>query len=245
MHGRLDLPNLDATVSLFPDAPFVSISKNQRAPLPRARWLGTIYHGLPGELLRPCLEPAGYLAFLGRIVPEKGPEVAIRIARAYGLPLRIAAKIPRAENRYFKEHIEPLLDGSQVEFVGEVNDREKQDFLGNALALLFPIDWPEPFGLVMIEAMACGTPVIAWRRGSVPEIIDPGVTGFIVDSEVEAIEAVELSRALDRRGVRDTFEVRFTARRMAEDYLIHYRQLVNVNATPLDTPLVPDSNVVS
>ena len=156
MHGRLDLPNLDATVSLFPDAPFVSISENQPAPLPRARWLGTIYHGLPGELLRPCLEPAGYLAFLGRIVPEKGPEVAIRIARACGLPLRIAAKIPRAENRYFKEHIEPLLDGSQVEFVGEVNDREKQDFLGKRWRC-FSHRLARALRPVMIEAMACGT----------------------------------------------------------------------------------------
>jgi glycosyltransferase involved in cell wall biosynthesis len=158
------------------------------------------------------------LAFLGRFTPEKGPHVAIRLARQAHLPLRIAAKIPRMQTHYFKEQIEPLLDGNRIEFVGEVNDSQKQEFLGNAMAVLFPIDWPEPFGLVMIEAMACGTPVIAWRRGSVPEIIEHGVSGFIVDNEAEAIHAIERIPTLDRRQVRAAFERRFTARRMAESY---------------------------
>jgi glycosyltransferase involved in cell wall biosynthesis len=168
-----------------------------------------------------------YLAFLGRLTPEKGPDVAIRVARAAGMPLQIAAKIPRGETRFFKETIKPLLDGPEVQFVGEVNDKQKNDFLGNASALLFPIDWPEPFGLVMIEAMACGTPVIAWRRGSVPEIVEDGVTGYIVDNEAEAINAVGKLAALDRARVRAEFERRFTARRMAHDYLTCFKALLS------------------
>jgi glycosyltransferase involved in cell wall biosynthesis len=218
LHGRLDLPHMHSFAASFADAPFVSISNNQRAPLRELNFVDTIYHGIPEQLLRPNLQPAGYLAFLGRFTHEKGPHIAIRLARQTHLPLRIAAKIPRMETQYFKEQIEPLLDGRQVEFVGEVNDGQKQDFLGNAMAVLFPIDWPEPFGLVMIEAMACGTPVIAWRRGSVPEIIEHGVSGFIVENEAEAIHAIERIPTLDRRQVRAAFERRFTARRMAESY---------------------------
>jgi glycosyltransferase involved in cell wall biosynthesis len=207
----------------FKHAPLISISDSQRVPLYEFNWIGTVYHGLPRDLLSP---PAGsYLAFLGRISPEKGPDVTVRIARTVGPPLRIAAKIPRSETRYFKEHIRPLLDGSRVEFVGEVDDAAKADFLGNAAALLFPIDWPEPFGLVVIEAMACGTPVIAWRRGSIPEIVDHGVTGFIVENETEAVEAVGALDRLDRRNIRRVFEQRFTAQRMAQEYMHCFEKL--------------------
>jgi glycosyltransferase involved in cell wall biosynthesis len=231
LHGRLDLDYL-RHASRLPRAPFVSISDDQRRPLPDLHWLSTVHHGMPPDALAPCYEPDDYLAFLGRITADKGPDVAIRIARAAGRRLRIAAKIPRDENRYFKEHIEPLLDGDQVEFVGEVDDSAKAEFLGKAAALLFPIDWPEPFGLVMIEAMACGTPVVATRCGSVPEIIEPGVTGFIVDSEEQAVEAVHRLDALDRRKVRAMFERRFTARRMAEDYLRLYERIAEAAGRP-------------
>jgi len=225
MHGRLDLPNLDLMAQRFPDAPFVSISQSQRAPLPLANWIGTIHHGLPPDLLALGRQPDGYLAFLGRITPEKGPDVAIRVARAAGVPLRIAAKIPEASNRYFQSTIKPLLEHDGITFIGEVNDEAKQSFLGNAQALLFPINWPEPFGLVMIEAMACGTPVIAWPHGSVPEVIEDGVNGFIVSSEAQAVAAIGQARRLDRRRVRAAFDRRFTARRMAEQYLERYRML--------------------
>ena len=224
-HGRLDLPGLSDLFSRFPHAPFVSISDNQRVPLGQANWLGTVHHGLPVNALRPCFGRGEYLAFLGRLTSEKGPEAAIRIARAAGMPLHIAAKVPRGERRYFKEHLEPVIDGESVQLIGEVNDRAKQDFLANAAALLFPISWPEPFGLVMIEAMACGTPVIAYPCGSVPEIVDHGVNGFIVKNEAEAVQAVTRLSELDRRSVRTTFEQRFTARRMAEDYVRYYRML--------------------
>jgi glycosyltransferase involved in cell wall biosynthesis len=225
-HNRLDLPGLPAVVEKFPTAPFVSISDNQRLPLHEANWLGTVYHGMPQTLLRPSFASGSYLAFLGRLTSEKGPEAAIRIARASGVPLRIAAKLPRSERRYFKERLEPLIDGTHIQITGEVNDKTKQEFLAGATALLFPIDWPEPFGLVMIEAMACGTPVIAFRSGSVPEVIEDGVTGFIVESEEEAAETIaHRLPKLDRRHVRAGFERRFTARRMAEDYVKHYRQL--------------------
>ena len=225
LHGRLDWPGVPELVHRFPEAPFVSISQNQRSPLPEARWLGTIYHGLPVNSLRPSCAPGSYLAFLGRLSADKGPEAAIRIARAAGKPLRIAAKVPRGEQRYFKQTLEPLIDGKQIKLIGEVNDHAKQEFLANASALLFPIDWPEPFGLVMIEAMACGTPTIAFRRGSVPEVIDDGVSGFIADDEAGAIAAVGGVEKLDRRTVRAQFERRFSARRMAEDYLRCYEQL--------------------
>jgi glycosyltransferase involved in cell wall biosynthesis len=242
-HNRLDLPGLSRLVSQFPDAPFISISDNQRGPLPEARWLGTVYHGLPIDAFRPSYARGSYLAFLGRITAEKGPEAAIRIAQAVRMPLRIAAKIPRAEHGYFNEKIKPMIDGDGVELIGEVNEQTKQDFLAGAAALLFPIDWPEPFGLVMIEAMACGTPVIAFPAGSVPEVIQDGITGFIVEDEAQAIQAVGKIRDLDRHGVRAQFEQRFTAKRMAEDYIRHYRSLstlprprLNMAGQPIPMP---------
>jgi glycosyltransferase involved in cell wall biosynthesis len=225
LHGRLDLPGLPEVVRGFPDAPFVSISDNQRLPLPEANWAATIYHGLPVDSLKPSYESGQYLAFLGRLTADKGPEAAMRIARAAKMPLRIAAKIPRAERGYFHDTLEPQIDGEEVRLVGEVADDAKQDFLGGAAALLFPIDWPEPFGLVMIEAMACGTPVIAYPSGSVPEVIDEGVTGFIVEDEDAAVRAVGRLAALDRRTVRARFEERFAAARMAGEYVGVYERL--------------------
>jgi glycosyltransferase involved in cell wall biosynthesis len=227
LHGRLDLPGLPKIVERFPNAPFISISENQRIPLPGANWLGTVYHGLPSESLSPSFKAGKYLAFLGRLTPDKGPEAAIRIARESGLPLRIAAKVPRSEKGYFKEKIAPLVDGNNVELSGEVNDKSKEDFLANAIALIFPIDWPEPFGLVMIEAIACGTPVIAFARGSVPEVIEDGVTGFIVKTEDEAVNAIKRLPKLDRRRIRMAFEQKFTARQMAENYVRHYQLLLH------------------
>jgi glycosyltransferase involved in cell wall biosynthesis len=232
IHNRLDLPGLPDVVREFPKAHFVSISDQQRLPLPKANWSGTIQHGLPTNLFRPSYEQGSYLAFLGRLTAEKGPEDAIRIARAAGMPLRIAAKIPRAETIYFKKQLEPHIDGEKVQLIGEVNEPKKQPFLADAAALLFPIDWPEPFGLVMIEAMACGTPVIAYRSGSVPEVIDEGITGFIVENEVEAARAVNDVAQLDRRKVRARFEERFSAQRMALEYEQQYRKLVS--ATGMD-----------
>jgi glycosyltransferase involved in cell wall biosynthesis len=226
LHGRLDLPGLPKLIETFPHAPFVSISDDQRRPLPNAKWLATIYHGFSADLLRPCFEPGDYLAFLGRLSPEKGPEAAIRIARDAGLPLRMAAKIPRSQTKFFKEKLEPLVDGKRIQLAGEVDERTKQAFLARATAVLFPIDWPEPFGLVMVEAMACGTPVIAFRHGSVPEVIEDGVSGFIVDDEAGAVEAIKRIGELDRRRVREAFERRFTVGTMAERYLELYRQLV-------------------
>jgi glycosyltransferase involved in cell wall biosynthesis len=225
-HGRLDLPGLSDIIKSYPKAPFVSISNDQRTPLPGANWVKTIYHGLPKNSLRPRYERGAYLAFLGRLTAEKGPEAAIRIARAAGMPLRIAAKIPRGERGYFKERIEREVDGTRIQLVGEVNDETKEEFLAGAAALLFPIDWPEPFGLVMIEAMACGTPVIAFRSGSVPEVVDDGASGFIVESEAAALDAVNRLAGLDRRTVRSTFERRFTAARMAQDYVAGYQDLL-------------------
>jgi glycosyltransferase involved in cell wall biosynthesis len=226
MHGRLDLPGLPQVIGAFADAPFVSISADQRRPLPEANWIATIQHGLPKDMFRPSYEPGSYLAFLGRLTADKGPEDAIRIARAARMPLRIAAKIPRAETAYFKNKLEPNIDGQAVQLVGEVDDAKKQPFLANAAGLLFPIDWPEPFGLVMIEAMACGTPVIAYRSGSVPEVVEDGVTGFIVDGEEQAIRAVKELGLLDRRVVRARFEERFAASRMAHEYETRYRNLI-------------------
>ncbi len=229
-HGRLDIAGLPDVVRHFPDAPFVSISRNQRLPLAGANWLGTVYHGLPAGSMHPRFEPGSYLAFLGRLTKEKGPEAAMSIARAAGMPLRIAAKVPKGERGYFKEELEPKIDGRDVQLTGEVNDRTKEAFLAGAAALLFPIDWPEPFGLVMIEAMACGTPVIAFRHGSVPEVIDEGVTGFIVEDEEEAVRAVGRLGEIDRRQVRACFERRFTARRMASEYVALYEELVRRRA---------------
>jgi glycosyltransferase involved in cell wall biosynthesis len=199
----------------------VSISDAQRRPIPQANYAATVYHGLPSDLLRPNYAPEGYLAFLGRICPEKGPETAIHLAREVGLPLKIAAKIGRADRVYFRRTIEPLIDGRNVEFVGEIDETQKSEFLGNAAALLFPICWPEPFGLVMIEAMACGTPVIAFSCGSVPEIVEDGLTGFVVEPE-QAVTAISQATKLDRHAVRTRFEQRFTARHMAEKYVEVY-----------------------
>jgi glycosyltransferase involved in cell wall biosynthesis len=224
-HGRMDLPGFPDVIGRFPAAPFVSISDNQRVPLREAKWIGTVYHGLPVNLYEPSFERGLYLAFLGRLTAEKGPEAAIRIARAAGMPLHIAAKVPRGERGYFKERLEPQVDGKQIQLTGEVNDETKRQFLAGAAALLFPIDWPEPFGLVMIEAMACGTPVIAFKAGSVPEVVDDGITGFVVSSEEEANQAIARLGELDRQRVRAHFEKRFTARRMAEEYLRHYDAL--------------------
>jgi glycosyltransferase involved in cell wall biosynthesis len=223
LHGRLDLPDLKPLYREFSDMPLASISWDQRRPMPPVNWVGTVHHGLPATLypFYPFPE-GGYLAFLGRICPEKRPDLAIEIARRAGMRLKIAAKVDRADEAYFREVIQPLLDDPLVEFIGEVGERDKAAFLGNARALLFPIDWPEPFGLVMIEAMACGTPVVALRRGSVPEVIDHGVSGWIVDDADRAVEAVRDLGQLDRREVRRRFEQRFTAERMARDYLAIY-----------------------
>ena len=227
LHGRQDLPDLRGFYFGFRDMPLVSISHAQREPLPHANFVATVYHGIPSELLAPEFAPrGGYLAFLGRISPEKRPDRAIRIARRYGIPLKIAAKVDKVDRDYFKREIEPLLDGPDVEFIGEIGERDKQEFLGQAAALLFPVNWPEPFGLVMIEAMACGTPVLAFRCGSVPEVIDDGVTGRIVESEDEAVAALGQVLALDRRAVRRRFDDRFTASRMAKDYVKLYRTLI-------------------
>jgi glycosyltransferase involved in cell wall biosynthesis len=226
LHGRLDWPDLTGSFeSCFGDAPFVSISDAQRVPLPHARWVGTVHHGMPKDLLKPKLTPEGYLAFLGRITPEKGPETAISLARAAGIPLKIAAKVDRVDQAYFDCRVSPLIDGKAVEFIGEIAEQQKVEFLGNAAALLFPICWPEPFGLVVIEAMACGTPVIAFRGGSMPELIEDGITGFVVDSYDEALSAIHGIATLDRRSVRAGFERRFMARRMAKDYLRIYEAL--------------------
>ena len=227
LHGRQDLPDLRPLYAGFPDMPLVSISKSQRYPVSNANFVANIPHGLPDEPLRPLRDRSGgYVAFLGRVAPEKRPDRAIIIARALGIPLRIAAKVDRVDEAYFRETIEPLLKGVGVEFVGEINERDKREFLGQADALLFPIDWPEPFGLAMIEAMACGTPVLAFRCGSVSEVVEDGVTGVIVDTVDEAIRALPQVIALDRRKVRTQFEQRFSVTRMAMDYLAVYRSLL-------------------
>ena len=231
LHGRQDLEDLKPFYSRFGEMPLVSISDDQRKPLPHANFLATIHHGIPADLHRPSFKAGRYLAFLGRISPEKRPDRAIRIARAAGIPLKIAAKIDRVDEDYFRNDILPLIDGRDVEFIGEINEREKTKFLGEAAALLFPVDWPEPFGLVMIEAMACGTPVLAFRCGSIPEVIDDGVTGKMVDSEEEAIAALPRNLSYDRRAVRQRFEERFTATRMAKDYVSIYRQLLSIRAS--------------
>jgi glycosyltransferase involved in cell wall biosynthesis len=226
LHGRLDLPEHQPVFTTFSDIPVISISNAQRRPVSQANFIGTIYHGLPENLLTPRPMTPGYLAVLGRIAPEKGVDRAIQIAIRCGVPLKIAAKIDRADQEYYEEVVRPLIDHPLVEYIGEIGDHEKPDFLSGAIGLLVPIDWPEPFGLVMIEAMACGTPVIAYNRGSVPEIIDEGVSGFIVEDEISAVAAVGRLPQLNRGTVRRQFEARFTARRMALDYLTAYRSLM-------------------
>ncbi|MGZ3282959.1 MAG: glycosyltransferase family 4 protein [Xanthobacteraceae bacterium] len=239
LHGRQDLHDLKPLYVGFSDMPLVSISNSQRKPIANANFAATVYHGLPLQMLKPTYKPSdNYVAFLGRISPEKRPDRAIRIAQALGVRIKIAAKIDKVDEAYFRESIAPLLNQPGVEYIGEIDERSKSEFLGQASALLFPIDWPEPFGLSMIEAMACGTPVLAFRCGSVPEIVDPGVTGMIVDTMDEAIRVLPQVLALDRRAVRQKFEQRFSAARMAKDYAQVYRSLVKQQALPeRDAPL--------
>ncbi len=229
LHGRLDLPDLQPLFREFPDMPLVSISNNQRLPLPPVNWQATIYHGQPADLLTYEEKPSrDYIAFLGRVSPEKRPDRAINIAAQTKMPLRMASKIDKVDREYFDESIKPLIDANQdlVSFTGEFENDAKQIFLGNAKAVIFPIDWPEPFGLVMIEAMACGVPVIAYRCGSVPEVIDDGLTGFIVDNDDEAVAALARVDSLDRRKIRERFEERFTDRRMTADYVKLYEAML-------------------
>jgi glycosyltransferase involved in cell wall biosynthesis len=226
LHGRLDLPELAGLYRRFDRMPLVSISNAQRKPIPWANWQATVYHGLPHDLYRLNEHPQDYLAFLGRISPEKRVDRAIEIARVAGRRLKVAAKVDAADRKYFEHNIRPLLECADVEFIGEIGEQQKQEFLGNASAVLFPIDWPEPFGLVMIEAMACGTPVISWPCGSVPEVLDDGVSGFICHSVEEAVAAVNRIGGLSRARCRQVFENRFLAARMAEDYLKVYQQQI-------------------
>ena len=227
LHGRQDCPDLKPLYLGFSEMPLVSVSNDQRQPIANANFVATVHHGIPTDLHEPIYNPrGGYVAFLGRISPEKRPDRAIRIARTLGIPLKIAAKVDKVDEAYFREQIAPLLSDPGAEFIGEIDERSKAEFLGEALALLFPIDWPEPFGLVMIEAMACGTPVLAFRRGSVAEIIDQGVTGAIVDTMDEAVRMLPRVIALDRHAVRRRFEQRFSSARMATDYVALYRSLL-------------------
>ena len=226
LHGRLDIPDLVPLYEVYNDIPVVSISDSQRDPLPHLNWQGTVYHGMPIDSYTFNRKGGNYLAFLGRTSPEKGLDRAIEIAKAAGMPLKIAAKVDKSDQEYFETVIQPLLGSADVEFIGEIGYPEKDKFLGNAAAFLFPIAWPEPFGIVMIEAMACGTPVIAFRSGSVPEVIDQGVTGFIVESEDDAIAAIKRLAELDRRAVRTRFEARYSAKRMAKDYVRSYETLI-------------------
>jgi glycosyltransferase involved in cell wall biosynthesis len=230
LHGRLDLAELRPLYSTYANAPLVSISENQRAPMPPVNWVGNVYHGLPPDLLPFTAKPGeGYLAFLGRIAPEKRPDRAIEIAAGAGVKLKMAAKIDRVDQAYWDEVIKPMVDvHPNVEFIGEINERQKAKFIGEASALIFPIDWPEPFGLVMIEAMACGTPVVAFRSGSAPEVIDEGVTGFLVDDVAAAVAAVARLGELDRAKVRARFDERFAIERVAKDYLRVYQALPGV-----------------
>jgi glycosyltransferase involved in cell wall biosynthesis len=227
LHGRLDLPDLAPFYAAFRDLPLASISNNQRRHLGNANWIGTVYHGLPRDLLPFRPSHRGYLAFLGRISPEKRPDLAIEIAARSGMPIKIAAKVDRVDQVYWETKIRPMLaEYPDVEFIGEISEQDKADFLGDAAALLFPVDWPEPFGLVMIEAMACGTPVIGYRRGSVPEVVEENASGFVVETIEDAVKAVRRVQHLDRVKVRAEFERRFTAERMAQDYLAIYGDLL-------------------
>jgi glycosyltransferase involved in cell wall biosynthesis len=244
LHGRQDLPDLKQLYAGFPDMPLVSISDAQRSPIASANFAGTILHGLPNDLLTPTLQArGGYLAFLGRISPEKRVDRAIAIARAVGLPLRIAAKVDRVDEAYFESEIRPLLSLPGIEFIGEIDERTKSKFLGDAQALLFPIDWPEPFGLVMIEAMACGTPVLAFRQGSVPEVIDDGVTGYVVETVDEALLKTGSLLGLDRGRIRRRFEERFAASRMARDYVRIYQSQMRETRNSPRRPARPNGKV--
>ncbi len=225
LHGRLDIPDIAPLYREFREMCLISISDSQRAPIPWANWLATVHHGLPEDLYRPQEKPGQYLAFLGRISPEKRVDRAIEIARRVGMPIKIAAKIDAVDQQYFDAEIKQLFEEPFVEYIGEIGEAEKSEFLGNAYALLFPIDWPEPFGLAMIEAMACGTPVVAYRRGSVPEVIDQGVTGYAVSNLEEAVKAVHQISSLDRKLCRAVFEKRFSVKRMCLDYLEAYKRI--------------------
>jgi glycosyltransferase involved in cell wall biosynthesis len=227
LHGRLDLPEHQHLFATFASAPIVSISDAQRLPVPDAGWVRTIHHGLPERSLMPQPVKPSYFAFLGRISPEKAVDDAIRIAQRCGVPLKLAAKVDRVDREYFEEKVRPLLRPPAVEYIGEISDSQKSEFLSGAICLLAPSAWPEPFGLVMIEAMACGCPVIAYNRGALPEVIEEGVTGFLVDDEVAASAAVGRLGTLSRRAIRKRFEARFTARRMADDYVALYRELID------------------
>jgi glycosyltransferase involved in cell wall biosynthesis len=233
LHGRLDLPDLVPVYQTFREQPLVSISDSQRIPLPWANWQGTVRHGMPRQSLTFSHGDGKYLAFLGRVSPEKGVDEAIDIARRSGMPLKIAAKIDQADRAYFEQQIRPLLNCGGVEFIGEISNDEKNSFLGDAAALLFPICWPEPFGIVMIEALACGTPVIAYNRGSVPEIMVDGVTGYVVDDSAGAIDAVKRLREIDREVCRRHFDRHFSVERMAQEYVTIYKRLVRGEALPL------------
>jgi glycosyltransferase involved in cell wall biosynthesis len=235
MHGRLDLPELEPLFREFPELPLVSISDAQRRPLSWANWRATVHHGLPASLYQFHPKRGGYLAFLGRIASEKRPDHAIELAKRVGLPLRIAAKVDPADRAYFQSEIEPLLDHPLIEYIGEITDAEKDDFLGDALALVAPYDWPEPFGLVLIEALACGTPVLAYRRGSIPEVLEDGVTGIIGETLDDLVAGVERVAQLDRARCREQFEKRFTVERMVQDYLRAYRQLLEDSAVPVES----------
>ena len=231
LHGRLDLPELQPLYNLYGDIPVVSISDSQRQPLPQANYVATIMHGLPQDLLQKGDGNGGYLAFLGRISPEKAPDAAIRIAAQARMRIKMAAKVDKVDEEYFKSSVEPLLPSGDIEFIGEIGEHQKSEFLGNAAALVFPIAWREPFGLVMIEAMACGTPVIAFNNGSVPEVLEHGVTAFIVDNEAQAVEALGQLHTLDRNRIRAEFERRFTAHHMAQNYLKLYSRLAKMQRT--------------
>jgi glycosyltransferase involved in cell wall biosynthesis len=225
MHGRMDLPDLVPIFREYPEVPLISISDQQRSPLPFANWVATVQHGLPEHLFSFRSDPEDYAAFVGRICPEKRPDRAIEIAKHVGMPLKIAAKVDKVDEQYFEAKIKPLLNSSLVEFIGEVNDAEKNVLLGGARALLFPIDWPEPFGLVMIESLACGTPVVAFECGSVPEVLEHGKTGFIVRTMDEAKQALRRVETISRSVCRQEFEGRFTSEKMAENYVLAYERL--------------------
>jgi glycosyltransferase involved in cell wall biosynthesis len=239
LHGRLDLPDLLPVYRRYPDAPLVSISLAQRKPLPPVNWVANINHGLPADLLNFHPEAGDYLAFLGRISPEKRVDRAIEIANRAGMPLKIAAKIDNADREYYETVIKPLMSDPNVEFIGEIGENEKDDFLGNAYAYLFPIDWPEPFGLTMIEAMACGTPTIAFNCGSVPEVMQEGLTGFIVEDMDQAVAAVAKIASIERTACRNVFEKRFTSARMAEQYADVYQSMIT------GTPVTPNSQAIA
>lgn len=225
LHGRLDIPDLVPLYREFSEMPVISISDAQRKPLPWANWHGTVHHGMTEDIFKPYLKEGEYLAFLGRVSPEKGLDRAIEIALSAEMPLKIAAKVDRADTDYYEHVIKPLLGSELIEFIGEISDLEKNEFLGNARAFLFPINWAEPFGIVLIEALACALPVVAYPLGSVPEIIDDGVSGFLVNNVDEAVEAVTNIATIDRKMCRRSFEQRFSVKRMAQDYLSIYKRI--------------------